>query len=215
LETNKKLPTEALVYVVDDDASICSSLSSLLRSEGIQVRTFASTDSFLNSEMPDVPSCLILDVRLQGASGLTLQQESIRERIRLPIIFLTSHGDIAMSVQAMKAGAFDVLSKPFRDHDMLDTVVAALKKDYEQRSEERLFADIQSRYETLTPREKEVVSFVVEGLMNKQIADRMGLSQVTVKIHRSQAMRKMDCRSVPDLVRKLQRVKIPNQHKPK
>jgi FixJ family two-component response regulator len=209
LETNKKLPSDALVYVVDDDVSICSSLSSLLRSEGIQVRTFTSPDSFLNSEIPDVPSCLILDVRLQSASGLILQQKTIRERIRIPIIFLTAHGDIAMSVQAMKAGAFDFLTKPFRDQDMLDTVAAALRKDYELRSQERLFASIQARYKTLTPREKEVVAFVVEGLMNKQIADRMGLSEVTVKIHRSQAMRKMDSRSVPDLVRKLQRVATP------
>jgi FixJ family two-component response regulator len=213
LETNKKLPSEGLVlvYVVDDDASICSSLSSLLRSEGFQVRTFTSPDGFLNSEMPDVPSCLILDVRLQGASGLTLQQETIRERIRLPIIFLTAHGDIAMSVQAMKAGAFDFLTKPFRDQDLLDTVAAALKKDGELRSQERVFANIRSCYETLTPREKEAVCFVTEGLMNKQIADRMGLSEVTVKIHRSQAMRKMGSRSVPDLVRKLQRVTIPSK----
>jgi len=210
LEINKKLPSEVLVYVVDDDASICSSLSSLLRSEGVQVRTFTSPDGFLNSEMPDVPSCLILDVRLRGASGLTLQQETIRERIRLPIIFLTAHGDIAMSVQAMKAGAFDFLTKPFRDQDVLDTVAAALKRDCELRSQERLFADVQICYETLTSREKGVVSFVVQGLMNKQIADRMGLSEVTVKIHRSQAMRKMNSRSVPDLVRKLQRVTMRN-----
>jgi FixJ family two-component response regulator len=211
VKTNKILLSEALVYVVEDDASICSGLSSLLRSEGIQVRTFESPDAFLNTEMPDVPSCLILDVRLRGASGLTLQQEALREGIRLPIIFLTAHGDITMSVQAMKAGAFDFLTKPFRDQHMLDTVTAALRRDDGLRAQGRLVADIRSKYETLTPREKEVVAFVVEGLMNKQIADRMGLSEVTVKIHRAQAMRKMEARSMPDLVRKLQRVVAQNQ----
>jgi FixJ family two-component response regulator len=210
VQTKKVSLSESIVYVVDDDASICSGLSSLLRSEGAQVHTFDSPYGFLNTEMPDVPSCLILDVRLRGASGLTLQQEALREGIRLPIIFLTGHGDIAMSVQAMKAGAFDFLTKPFRDQDMLDTVAAALTRDGELRVQERLVADSQSKYEALTPREKEVVSFVVEGLMNKQIADRMGLSEVTVKIHRSQAMRKMEARSVPDLVRKIQRVAAQN-----
>lgn len=206
MTTNDNLLPEALVYVVDDDASICSALSSLLRSEGIEVRTFDSPDGFLNAGMPDVPSCLILDVRLRGASGLTLQQETLREGIRLPIIFLTAHGDIAMSVQAMKAGAFDFLTKPFRDQDILDTVASALKRDSELRAQERLVANVQSKYETLTPREKEVVSFVIEGFLNKQIADRVGLSEVTVKIHRAQAMRKMEARSVPELVRKLQQV---------
>ena len=215
MKTNKILLSEALVYVVDDDVSIRSGLSSLLRSEGIQVRTFESSDAFLSTELPDVPSCLILDVRLRGASGLTLQQEALREGIRLPIIFLTAHGDIAMSVQAMKAGAFDFLTKPFRDQHMLDTVSAALQRDDELRAQERLVADIQSKYETLTPREKEVVALVVEGLMNKQIADRMGLSEVTVKIHRAQAMRKMEARAMPDLVRKLQRVAVQNQGAPK
>ena len=211
MEQEKRIPSGALVYVVDDDASICSSLSSLLRSEGLEVRTFNSPDSFLNSEMRDVPSCLILDVRLQGASGLTLQKRVVQERILLPIIFLTAHGDVAMSVQAMKVGAFDFLTKPFRDQDMLDAVAAALKSDGEHRSRARFFEDIQICYRTLTPREREVVAFVAEGLMNKQIADRMGLSDVTVKIHRSQAMRKMGARSVPDLVRKLQRVTTRNR----
>jgi FixJ family two-component response regulator len=203
---NNSLPPEALVYVVDDDASICTCLSSLLRSEGIQVRTFDSPTAFLNADMPDIPGCLILDVRLRGASGLSLQQETLREGIRLPIIFLTAHGDIAMSVRAMKAGAFDFLTKPFRDQDILDTVAAALQRDAGQRVQERLWASIHSRYATLTPRECEVAQLVGEGLMNKQIADRMGLSEVTVKIHRGQAMRKMESRSVPDLVRKLQQL---------
>jgi FixJ family two-component response regulator len=165
--------------------------------------------------MADVPSCLILDIRLRGANGLTLQQEALREGIRLPIIFLTAHGDIPMSVKAMKAGAFDFLTKPFHDQDMLDTVSAALTMDHELRIQERMVADIQGKYDALTPREKEVVVFVAEGLMNKQIAGRMGVSEETVKIHRSQAMRKMEARSVPDLVRKLQRVVLRNHRPPK
>ncbi|MGF6648390.1 MULTISPECIES: response regulator transcription factor [Paraburkholderia] len=215
MKTNKILLSEAVVYVVDDDPSICSGLSSLLRSEGVQVFTFGSPEGFLNIEMADVPSCLILDIRLRGANGLTLQQEALREGIRLPIIFLTAHGDIPMSVKAMKAGAFDFLTKPFHDQDMLDTVSAALTMDHELRIQERMVADIQGKYDALTPREKEVVVFVAEGLMNKQIAGRMGVSEETVKIHRSQAMRKMEARSVPDLVRKLQRVVLRNHRPPK
>ncbi|MGF6760578.1 FixJ family two-component response regulator [Paraburkholderia sp. GAS33] len=215
MKTNKILLSEAVVYVVDDDPSICSGLSSLLRSEGVQVFTFGSPEGFLNIEMADVPSCLILDIRLRGANGLTLQQEALREGIRLPIIFLTAHGDIPMSVKAMKAGAFDFLTKPFHDQDMLDTVSAALTMDHELRIQERMVADIQGKYDALTPREREVVVFVAEGLMNKQIAGRMGVSEETVKIHRSQAMRKMEARSVPDLVRKLQRVVLRNHRPPK
>lgn len=215
MKTNKILLSEAVVYVVDDDPSICSGLSSLLRSEGVQVFTFGSPEGFLNIEMADVPSCLILDIRLRGANGLTLQQEALREGIRFPIIFLTAHGDIPMSVKAMKAGAFDFLTKPFHDQDMLDTVSAALTMDHELRIQERMVADIQGKYDALTPREKEVVVFVAEGLMNKQIAGRMGVSEETVKIHRSQAMRKMEARSVPDLVRKLQRVVLRNHRPPK
>jgi RNA polymerase sigma factor (sigma-70 family) len=156
--------------------------------------------------MPDVPSCLILDVRLRGASGLTLQQETFKESIRLPIIFLTGHGDVEMSVKAMKAGAFDFLTKPFKEQDLLDTIAAALKRDSDFRDRERLVAGIRQAYESLTSREREVIWLVAEGLMNKQIADRLCLSEVTVKIHRAQAMHKLDARSVPDVVRKLQRV---------
>lgn len=208
MKTNKILLSDAIVYVVDDDASIRSGLSSLLRSQGVQVFTYDAPEGFLNTEMPDVPSCLILDIRLRGANGLNLQQHALREGMRLPIIFLTAHGDIPMSVQAMKAGAFDFITKPFRDQEMIDTVAAALTWDHELRIKERLVANIQRKYAALTPREKEVVVLVAEGLMNKQIAGRMGLSEETVKIHRSHAMRKLEALSVPDLVRKLQRIAV-------
>jgi RNA polymerase sigma factor (sigma-70 family) len=204
--TDNQSLSEALVYVIDDDESIRSALVTLLRSVGISARAFESADGFLACEMPDVPSCLILDVRLRGASGLTLQQETFKESIRLPIIFLTGHGDVEMSVKAMKAGAFDFLTKPFKEQDLLDTIAAALKRDSDFRDRERLVAGIRQAYESLTSREREVIWLVAEGLMNKQIADRLCLSEVTVKIHRAQAMHKLDARSVPDVVRKLQRV---------
>ena len=197
--------SDALVYVIDDDQSVRSALVVLLTSVGIPVRAFESADGFLESEMPDVPSCLILDVRLRGASGLTLQN-AFKNSIRLPIIFLTAHGDVEMSVKAMKAGAFDFLTKPFKEQDLLDTIAAALKIDSDCRQQERLVAGIRHAYESLTPREREVIWLVAEGLLNKQIADRLCLSEVTVKIHRSQAMHKLGALSVPDVVRKLQQV---------
>jgi RNA polymerase sigma factor (sigma-70 family) len=197
---------ETLVYVIDDDESVRNALVTLLRSVGIAVRAFDSADSFLDAEMPDVPSCMILDVRLRGASGLTLQQNAFKDRIRLPIIFLTGHGDVEMSVKAMKAGAFDFLMKPFKEQDLLDTITAALKSDRNVKQRERLVATVRQAYKSLTPREREVIWLVADGLMNKQIADRLCLSEVTVKIHRAQAMHKMDANSVPDVVRKLQQV---------
>jgi len=200
---NGCLPT-SLVYVVDDDQSIRGALASLLISVGIVVRAFESTDEFLHTEIPDVPSCLILDVWLAGSSGLTLQQDKFKGRFRSPIIFLTAHGDIQMSVKAMKAGAFDFITKPFRDQDLIDTVAAALKKDKELKHRYKIIADILQTYDSLTPREQEVITLVADGLLNKQIADRLRISAVTVKIHRAQAMHKLKARSVPDLVRKLQ-----------
>jgi FixJ family two-component response regulator len=197
--------SDALVYVIDDDKSVRNALVMLLTSVGIPVRAFESADGFLESEMPDVPSCLILDVRLRGASGLTLQH-AFKNSIRLPIIFLTGHADVEMSVKAMKAGAFDFLTKPFKEQDLLDTIAAALKSDGDCREQERRVAGIRHAYESLTPREREVIWLVAEGRMNKQIADRLCLSEVTVKIHRSQAMRKLGAVSVPDVVRKLQQV---------
>jgi FixJ family two-component response regulator len=197
---------DSVVYVVDDDESVRGALTSLLMSVGIHVLAFESADDFLAAEMLDVPSCLILDIRLRGRSGLTLQQESFKESIRFPIIFLTGYGDIDMSVKAMKAGAFDFMTKPFRDQDLLDTIAAALKRDGELRCQARLVAGIRQAYESLTPREREVIGFVSEGLLNKQIADQLCLSEVTVKIHRAQAMHKLNAHSVADLVKKLQQV---------
>jgi FixJ family two-component response regulator len=196
----------ALVYVVDDDETIRGGLTSLLMSVGIHVRAFESADDFLAAEMPDVPSCLILDVRLRGTSGLSLQQEPFKESVRFPVIFLTGHGDIEMSVRAMKAGAFDFMTKPFKDQDLIDTIAAALKRDGELRRQERIVAGIRQTYDSLTAREREVISLVADGLLNKQIADLLCLSEVTVKIHRAQAMHKLNARSVPDVVRKLQQV---------
>ena len=156
--------------------------------------------------MPDVPSCLILDVRLRGASGLTLQQEPLRENVRLPVIFLTGHGDVEMSVKAMKAGAFDFMTKPFKDQELIDTIAAALKKDGELKRQAKIVAGIRQTYDLLTAREREVIRLVADGLLNKQIADLLCLSEVTVKIHRAQAMHKLQAHSLPDVVRKLQQV---------
>jgi FixJ family two-component response regulator len=205
--TGSETLPDALVYVVDDDESIRGALTSLLTSVGIPVRAFASADDFLAAQMPDVPSCLVLDVRLRGASGLILQQEPFKETVRLPVIFLTAYGDIEMSVKAMKAGAFDFMTKPFRDQDLIDTIAAALKMNRESRRQDKIVAGILQTYDSLTARERGVIGLVAEGLLNKQIADRLCLSEVTVKIHRAQAMHKLDARSVPDVVRKLQQVR--------
>ncbi|WP_168793487.1 response regulator transcription factor [Paraburkholderia aromaticivorans] len=202
---NESLP-DSLVYVVDDDESIRGALTSLLMSVGIHVRAFESADDFLATDMPDVPSCLILDVRLRGTSGLTLQQDPFKESVRFPVIFLTGHGDIEMSVKAMKAGAFDFMTKPFKDQDLIDTIAAALKRDGELKRQERIVTGIRQTYDSLTAREREVIGLVADGLLNKQIADLLCLSEVTVKIHRAQAMHKLQARSVPDVVRKLQQV---------
>ncbi|CAE6755823.1 response regulator [Paraburkholderia nemoris] len=206
VKTGSESLPDRLVYVVDDDESVRGALTSLLMSVGIHVQAFESADDFLAAEMPDVPSCLILDVRLRGASGLTLQQEPFRESVRFPVIFLTGHGDIEMSVKAMKAGAFDFMTKPFKDQDLIDTIAAALKRDAESKRQQRIVADIRQTYDSLTAREREVIRLVADGLLNKQIADHLRLSEVTVKIHRAQAMHKLNARSVPDVVRKLQQV---------
>src|SRR5271170_5623891 len=166
---------DSIVYVVDDDESIRGSLTTLLMSVGIHVRAFESADEFLAAEMPDVPSCLILDVRLRGSSGLTLQQDPFKESVRFPIVFLTGHGDIDMSVKAMKAGAFDFMTKPFKDQDLIDTIAAALKRDGELKRQERIVAGIRQTYESLTTREREVIRLVADGLLNKQIADLLCL----------------------------------------
>jgi len=192
----------AMVYVVDDDESMRDALRTLLRSVGLNVQTFGSAQEFLSIDMPDVPSCLILDVRLKGQSGLAVQEQITASQLGLPIVFMTGHGDIAMTVKAMKAGATDFLAKPFRDQDMLDAVEQVLASDAQRRAASRSVADLRRCYESLTPREREVMAFVAAGLMNKQIAGELNLSEITVKIHRGQAMRKMGARSLADFVRK-------------
>jgi RNA polymerase sigma factor (sigma-70 family) len=189
------------VFVVDDGPALCETLSSLFRSVGMQVKLFASAVEFLQHKRADEVSCLVLDIRLPGVSGLDFQAELQKANIRTPIIFMTGHGDIPMSVRAMKAGAVDFLAKPFRDQDMLDAVAAALKRDEEVREAESANKALHGAFEQLTAREREVMALVTSGLMNKQVAARLGLSEITVKIHRGQAMRKMKAKSLADLVR--------------
>jgi FixJ family two-component response regulator len=192
----------SVVYVVDDDESIRQALSNLLRSVGLAVKTFASAQSFLEAPKESAPGCLILDVRLRHESGLALQADLTKAGVEMPVLFITGHGDIEMSVRAMKAGALDFFPKPFRDQDMLDAVGQALARDAERLKAARAISDLRRSYQSLTPREKEVMVYVVTGLMNKQIAAEMNLSEITVKIHRGQLMKKMGSRSVADLVRK-------------
>lgn len=198
--------SDAVVFVIDDDESMREALHSLIRSVGLRVETFASAQEFLRSARPDVPACLILDVRMPGLSGLDLQRELTAARIHLPIIFITGHGDIPMSVRAMKAGAVEFLTKPFRDQDLLDAIQQALERDRTFRSQQAEHADLQKRYHTLTPRETEVFALVVKGLLNKQIALQLGTSEVTVKLHRRQVMEKMQADSFADLVRMAERL---------
>jgi FixJ family two-component response regulator len=190
-----------IVFVVEDDPSMRAALTNLFRSVDLRVEAFGSATEFLQSKLPDAASCLVLDIRLPGLSGLDFQNELAQANIRIPIIFVTGHGDIPMTVRAMKAGAVDFLSKPFRDQDMLDAVAAAIERDRKTRRETKILADMQSRYETLTPREREVMTLVAAGLMNKQIAAEIGLAEITVKIHRGRIMKKMGARSLAELVR--------------
>jgi FixJ family two-component response regulator len=191
-----------VVYLVDDDEQVRIAVSSLLRSSGLHVEAFASSSEFLAFPKPARPSCLILDVRLRGESGFTLQQDADKSGVHMPILFITGHGDIEMSVRAMKAGAQEFFTKPFRDQDMLDAVTQALARDAARLAAEQSTAEIRACYESLTPREREVLIFVVSGLMNKEIAAEMHLSEIMVKIHRGKLMKKMHSRSIPDLVRK-------------
>jgi FixJ family two-component response regulator len=192
------------VYVIDDDEAIRRSLDSLLRSVGMSVQTYASSQEFLASANPDAPACLILDVRLRGENGLEFQTAMADNGLRMPVVFVTGHGDIAMTVKAMKAGASDFLAKPYRDQDVLDAVSHALARDRERIAAENSTTALRSAYDSLTPREREVVSFVLAGLLNKQIASEMNVSEVTVKMHRGQAMKKMAANSAADLVMKVQ-----------
>jgi FixJ family two-component response regulator len=190
-----------IVYVIDDDAVMREALSSLFRSVGRQVKVFSSAPELLQGNLADKPSCLVLDIRLPGVSGLDFQAELAKAGIHIPIIFMTGHGDIPMSVKAMKAGAVDFLTKPFRDQDMLDAVTRAIERDRKRRDDEKAVLDLQLQFESLTPREREVIALVTAGLMNKQIAAELGVSEITVKIHRGHVMRKMKARSLADLVR--------------
>jgi FixJ family two-component response regulator len=193
----------ANVYVIDDDEAIRRSLDSLLRSVGMSVQTYASSQEFLASAKPDVPACLILDVRLRGENGLEFQTAMANNGLRMPVVFVTGHGDIAMTVKAMKAGASDFLAKPYRDQDVLDAVSHALARDRERIAAEHSTTALRRAYDSLTPREREVVGFVLAGLLNKQIASEMNVSEVTVKMHRGQAMKKMSANSPADLVMKV------------
>jgi len=190
-----------IVYVIDDDPSMRAALEDLVGSIGLQVRAFASPQEFLESKQADSPGCLVLDIRLPGMSGLSFQKELVKAGLPLPVIFITGHGDIPMSVRAMKAGAVDFLTKPFHDQDLLDAIHAAIERDRDKRRENLLITELRKRYETLTERERHIMGFVVAGRPNKQIAAELDLSEMTVKVHRGQVMRKMKARSLPELVR--------------
>lgn len=213
---NRKSPTPdadaaPTVLIVDDDSSLREALSSLFRSVGLKIELFSSADELLAKGLPDGPCCLVLDIRLPGVSGLDFQAQLERSNIRCPVIIMTGHGDIPMSVRAMKAGAVDFLTKPFRDQDMLDAVSLAIAQDRKRRGSDKAAADIKALHQALTVREKEVMVLVTSGLMNKQVAAELGLSEITVKIHRGHVMKKMAARSLADLVRMAELLGI---HKP-
>lgn len=202
---------EFVIYIVDDDDSVRRALARLFRSVGLHVETFDSSAAFLACPKHDIPSCLVLDVRLRGENGLAVQDELAKCGLRMPIVFMTGYGDVVTSVKAMKAGAVDFLAKPFRDQDMLDAVANALTRDSDRLAAERSIASLRTSYESLTPREREVMEFVVGGVLNKRIAAEMNLSEITVKVHRARVMQKMAARSVADLVRKAEALGIKPQ----
>jgi FixJ family two-component response regulator len=198
-----------IVFVIDDDFSMRRALTNLIQSVGIDVESFGSAAELLKSKLPEVASCLVLDIRLPGLSGLDLQAELVRANIHIPIIFITGHGDIPMTVRAMKGGAVDFLTKPFRDQDLLDAVVSAIDKDRRRREADRTVANLQVLFDTLSSREREVLGFVAAGLMNKQIAAELDLAEITVKIYRGHIMKKMKARSLADLIRMTAALGIP------
>ena len=198
---NSRIEHQPVVFIIDDDVSLCEALGSLFRSVGLQVQVFGSAPDFLQSRLPDGPSCLVLDVRLPGLSGLDFQAELAKADIQIPIVFMTGHGDIPMTVRAMKAGAVEFLPKPFRDQDMLDAVQTGLERDRARRRSANDSSKLKASFDSLTPREQEIMGFVTAGLMNKQIAGEIGVSEITVKVHRGNVMRKMGAKSLAELVR--------------
>ena len=192
---------EAVVFIIDDDPSMRRALINLFQSVGLEAEAFGSASELLKNKLPEVASCLVLDIRLPGSSGLDLQAELAKANIYIPIIFITGHGDIPMTVRAMKGGAVDFLTKPFRDQDLLDAVVGAIDKDRKRRESNKAIASLQALYETLSSREREVLAFVAAGLMNKQIAAELSLAEITVKIYRGHIMKKMQAKSLADLIR--------------
>lgn len=198
----------AIVHIVDDDASLSAALSSLFRSVGLEARTFGSAADFLQAEVADRPGCLVLDVRLPGVSGLDFQAQLEGLGVRLPVVLMTGHGDIPMSVRGMKAGAVDFLPKPFREQDMLDAVTTAIDRDRQRRAAAQDRDALEARYATLSPRERQVMALVTAGKLNKQVAGDLSLSEITVKIHRGSVMRKMGVRALADLVRMAEALKL-------
>jgi len=209
-EDAPKVPDEPIVFVVDDDPSMRATLADIMRSVDIEVQAFKSPQELLKSKLPDAPGCLVLDVRLPGRSGLDLHRSLVESGIQLPVVFITGHGDVPMSVRAMKAGAVDFLIKPFRDQDLLDAVHVAIERDRSRRQQASRMAVLQERYRSLNDRERDVMMLVVQGRLNKQIAAELGLAEVTVKVHRSQLMQKMGASSLPELVRMADQLGTPS-----